>query len=76
MQGDGIMDSDTPGAIILADAARLRTFVEVQIVSGHGDSFSGGAVVASFQRAGAMDGAETFNVSLQSHGQVSYAGAS
>jgi len=75
VSGDGIFDSETEGADLLFAAARGRTLIEAQVVSGHGDSFTGGFAVVSFQRAGALEGAETFTVQLESHGPVVYAPA-
>lgn len=69
---DGIRDSLTTGASLLQQAARNRTLIECQIVSGHGDGFIFTAAVQSMQRAGAMDQAETFQFQLVSHGQVTY----
>jgi TP901-1 family phage major tail protein len=72
MSGDGIFDSETTGAVVLFTAAKDRTVIEGQIVSGHGDSFVGFFVVTNFQRNGPYDGAETFSVSLESTGQLAY----
>ena len=75
LSADGIFDSNTTGADLLNAAMLGRTLIEVQIVSGHGDSFVGAVAVASFQRAGALNDAETFSVQLQSHGQINYMSA-
>ena len=72
MAGDGIFDSQTQGADLLFTAARNRTMIECQIISGHGDEFRGNMVVASFQRTGPFDNAETFSVALESSGQLIY----
>lgn len=70
--GDGIFDSQTTGAQTLFTAAKDRTVIEGQIISGHGDSFTGFFVVTSYQRSGPYDGAEGFSVSLESTGQLVY----
>lgn len=72
---DGIFDSQTNGADLLFTAARNRTLIEAQIISGHGDEFRGNVVVTSFQRTGQFDGAETFSAQLESSGQLLYIGA-
>lgn len=75
MSGDGIFDSQTSGAVVLFNAARNRTVIEGQIISGHGDEFIGFFVVAQYQRSGAFDQAEQFSVTLESTGQVTYVAA-
>lgn len=69
---DGVFDSDTDGMTLLFTAARLRTLVECQIISGHGDSFVGTFAVANCSRTGPYQDAETFNVTLNSSGTIEY----
>jgi predicted secreted protein len=69
---EGIMDSQTQGAVLLFTAARNRTLIECQIVSGHGDEFRGNMAVNQFQRNGAFDNAEVFSCQLESSGQLLY----
>lgn len=71
----GIFDSATTGAQSLETSARTRVLVEVQIDSGHGDSFNFAAVVNSFERSGEQDGVELFNTSITSHGTIHYQAA-
>lgn len=75
ISGDGIFDSLTPGARKIWDAAMAMDeggYLELQIISGHGDSFVGTFVVESYSRKGDDSGAETFSVSLKSSGPPQY----
>ena len=72
LSGDGIFDSATVGAALLWQAARSRTLVGAEGVSGHGDRFVGAWAVTSYRRGGTFDGAETFTVAMESHGELVY----
>ena len=68
--GDGIFDSTTSGAQNLEKAARTRVLTDIQVSSGHGDSFVFSAVVQTFERSGTVDGVEEFSFTLASHGSI------
>ncbi len=70
ISGDGIFDSATTGAQNLEKAARTRVLTDIQVSSGHGDSFIFSAVVNTFERSGNVDGVEEFSFSLSSHGSI------
>jgi TP901-1 family phage major tail protein len=70
---EGIFDSaNSTTQAAIQEAAINRTYVEGKLVSGHGDFFVGNFVVASFERAGPNDQAETFNITLEGSGRISY----
>lgn len=72
--GSGIWDSaSTQLKALQAAALAGGSLIEAQIVSGAGDSFIGTFAVPTFTRNAPHDNAETFDVSLQSHGPVYYA---
>lgn len=76
MTGSGIYDSNnTYLAAVQAAALAGGDFVEAEIVSAAGDSYVGTWVVPTFTRNGPHDNAETFDVTLQSHGPVYYQAA-
>lgn len=70
VSGDGIYDSTGTGAGLVHTASINRSFLEVQVVSGAGDSFVFDAVVESLERSASYDDAEGFSISIQSHGAV------
>lgn len=70
ISGDGIFDSSTSGAQNLEKAARTRVLVDIQVSSGHGDSFIFSAVITTFERSGNVDGVEEFTFALSSHGAI------
>lgn len=75
VSGNGIFDSLTPGARKIWDAAMAQDetgYIELQIISGHGDSFVGTFVVENYRRSGAQADAEAFSVSLKSSGPPTY----
>src|SRR5690606_31131478 len=67
MSLDGIAKNDSAFESLLQDGFD-RVSRNVQLVSGNGDIYEGPVVIASIQRSGAHDGAETFSCSLQSDG--------
>jgi len=69
---DGIYDSGTQGAQNLYKAAHTRVLVEINVVSGHGDSIFAAAAVENYQRTGAHDGVEMFSCTLNSHNVVRF----
>ncbi|MCW2242261.1 phage tail tube protein [Azospirillum canadense] len=74
VSGSGIFDSLTPGARKVWDAAMAQDasgYLEMQLISGHGDSFVGTFVVDSYSRKGGNE-AETFDISLKSSGPPTY----
>lgn len=68
---DGIVKNNATFGEILQDAFD-RVPVNVQLESGNGDVYEGAVVIASLQRSGAHDGAETFSATLQSDGAFTF----
>jgi predicted secreted protein len=68
---DGIVKNNAVFEDLLQDAFD-RVPVSVQLESGNADVYQGAVVVASLQRSGAHDGAETFSATLQSDGAFTY----
>lgn len=71
---DGIYELGEPGSgsYILQEAHNDRSLLWGRVVSGHGDSYEGAFVVQTFQRSGQFDGAETFNGTIMSSGEMTY----
>ncbi len=72
--GSGIMDTGTaaPMQKLLQSALQGGTFIDAVIISGQGDKIYGTFAVDSFKRAGNYNDAETFDITLKSHGPVIY----
>lgn len=71
--GSGIYDSGGSNLVTLMNAAMAGgTLVEARISSNAGDAYLGTFTVPTFTRNGPHDNAETFDVTLQSHGPVYY----
>jgi len=68
---DGIVKNNAVFEALLQDAFD-RVPVSVQLESGNADVYQGVVVVASLQRSGAHDGAETFSATLQSDGAFTF----
>lgn len=71
ISGNGIIKNNAQIKAV-ALAAKNRTVKNWQIVSGLGDQYEGAFVIASFQRTGNHDGAETFSITLSSDGDIEY----
>ena len=71
---NGIMDTNTLGPVqkLLQSALQGGTFINAVITSGSGDKIYGTFAVDMFKRAGNYNEAETFNITLKSHGPVIY----
>lgn len=69
---EGIFDSNTTGAQSMSKAAETRVLLEVQVLSGHGDSIFFTTVISNFTRTGVHDNVETFTASLASHGEINF----
>jgi predicted secreted protein len=52
--------------------AQQRTLQTYQYRSGNGDIWQASMAIASLQRTGEYNGAETFNITLQSSGDISF----
>lgn len=74
LSGSGIMDTNTlqPVQKLMGSALAGGTFVDACIVSGSGDKLFGTWAVDTFKRAGNYNEAETFEITLKSHGPVIY----
>ena len=74
--GSGIYDSAgaqlkaLPAAVI--GSPQNPIYIQAKITSAAGDAFVGTFVVATFKRSGAHDGAETFDITLNSSGPIIY----
>ncbi|MCC6912723.1 MAG: hypothetical protein IT566_03380 [Rhodospirillaceae bacterium] len=68
---DGIVKNSASFEGLLQDAFD-RVPVSVQLEAGNGDVYQGAVVIASLQRSGAHDGAETFSSTLQSDGAFTF----
>lgn len=71
ISGSGIVKNNAQAKALIA-AADARSEANYQLVSGLGDTYEGTFVIASFQRTGNHDGAETFSITLQSSGEIDY----
>lgn len=74
LSGSGIMDTNTlaPMQKLMQSALQGGTFVDACIVSGAGDKLFGTWAVDTFKRSGNYNDAETFEITLKSHGPVIY----
>lgn len=74
LTGSGIFDSNTAAPMhkLMTSALNGGSLIDACIVSGAGDKLFGTWAVESFKRAGNYNDAETFEVSLKSHGPVIY----
>lgn len=72
LSGSGIFDSVSTQIETIQTAILNQTNIEAELVSGKGDRFLGTFTVPTFERAGSHNGAETFSMSLQSTGPVTY----
>lgn len=74
ISGSGIFDANTaaPMQKLLQSALSGGTFIDACIVSGAGDKIFGTYAVDTFKRAGNYNEAETFEITLKSHGPVIY----
>lgn len=73
ISASGIWDSGSTNLkTLMAAALAGGTLIEAQVVSGAGDKFIGTWAVPTFNRNAPHDNAETFDVTLQSHGPVYY----
>lgn len=74
LSGSGIFDAATAGRLrtVMISAFQGGSFFEGQIVSGSGEKITGTFSCATFKRSGNHDNAETFDITLKSHGPVIY----
>lgn len=74
MTASGIFDANTaaPMQRLMQSALQGGTFIDAEITSGAGDKLFGTWAVDSFKRSGNYNDAETFEVTLKSHGPVIY----
>jgi TP901-1 family phage major tail protein len=73
----GIYDTNSSGGLTTLAQAALDggTILPMEVVSGAGDKFVGYWAVQSFKRTGPYNEAETFDVTLKSHGYVQHVAA-
>lgn len=70
--GSGLVDTGSIYFKALQAAALTQTALECKLVSASGESWSGLFIPANFRRGGQVQGAETFDVTLNSSGPVVY----
>lgn len=74
--GSGVYDAAgtilqlLPAAVI--DSPTTPTYINAKIISAAGDAFVGLFAVMMFKRTGTHDGAELFDVTLNSSGKITY----
>lgn len=51
------------------------TIAEFKLISDHGDEFAGEFLIASFERTGDYNNSETFSMTLESAGEITYTAA-
>lgn len=61
---------DSASEATLRAAAFAKAAVLFQLVFGNGDTVSGAVVVAAYETTGAVEGLETYSISLESSGPV------
>ncbi len=67
----GIYDSNAGNAVVFLEKAALaNTFIEAQLVFGNGVVYSGTWAIGDYTQDGPYDNAETFSMTLTSHGPV------
>jgi len=72
VSASGLLDSSSTQLEALQTAILNQTNIEAELVSGKGDRYLGTFVVTNFERGGDHTNAETFSVTLSSHGPVTY----
>lgn len=72
ISGSGIMDTGSSQFGLINAAVMSQLFVEAEITTGFGDSYRGTWAVLTFERAGTYNDAETFTITLNSHGPIDY----
>lgn len=75
--GSGVYDSSN-AALALCQAAALAggSIIEAEVIAGAGDKFVGEWAVPTFKRTGNHNDAEMFDITLNSHGVITYVPAS
>lgn len=68
----GLYDKNVAGAHTTMEAAALAggAILPFKVVSGAGDAFIGYWAVATYKRSGPYNEAETFDITLKSHGPI------
>jgi TP901-1 family phage major tail protein len=81
LQGAGIQDfaitlqgvfADNLQEQTAAGAAMANTFVNLKLISGNTDTWAGSFAISSYKRAGTFNGEETYSMTLNSSGVVTY----
>lgn len=72
ISASGIYDASIAGTHATVQAAALAggSILPFKVTSGGGDSFIGYWAVSTYKRTGPYDNAETFEISLKSHGPI------
>jgi predicted secreted protein len=72
LTAQGIFDKNVLGAHTTMEAAALAggSLLPFKVLSAAGDAFIGYWAVATYKRTGPYDNAETFDVTLKSHGPI------
>lgn len=71
LSGSGIYDG-TPGQVFnfVEKAALANTFIDAQVIFANGVTYTGTWAISDFSSDGPYDNAQTFSISLMSHGPV------
>ena len=75
VSGTGVFEDDTIRDIAFAGTSTTKLLTDITIDWGDGATMSGNFYLASFTSAGNHDGAETYDITLQSSGAWTYTSA-
>lgn len=68
IEGDGVWQANTLGALAFAATATGLLLTDITLVNGNGDTISGDFYLANYEETGEHDGAIEFSGSFQSSG--------
>lgn len=74
LSGNGVFKDGVQEELMRAQAA-ANTIVDYEIYASNGDKWQGAFQVTSYERAGEKNTEETFSVSLESGGDITFTGA-
>ena len=75
MLADSGVFTDSAGENNLRGAAFTGSSVNYDLVFGDGSTVKGAFIITSYERAGEYNGEETFSVTLESNGTMTYTNA-
>ena len=71
LSGNGVFTDSAAEETVRANAA-ANSIDNYQLVAANGDTWQGAFLITSYQRSGNFDGAETFTISLESSGAITF----